>query len=475
MTLRRRVIFSTLLLLTVQGVAALLTLLAWARVGDAVEREQEIARVREAVIRLGEATREQYVHETHTYIEGSASHLDHHAEVAASVRERLDAARGLPLDTETRLAVEAIADAIRASQEHFSALIVPKARSGQLDRVTAVWLHAQTEDRAAVVAARVSDALSMLDQKQAAERAAVATATAEAWWGVLALVGIALCLGGAVGLNLLRSVTQPLAALQATTRDIAAGRQAWASESGDEEFESLGRAFNQMVERVRRAEEQRVQSERLAALGEMSAAVAHELMSPLNVILAVPEVRALPPVREEAEHARRIVEGLLGFSRPLSEAPQEVVLGELVATIVARQVILAEQREVSVQLMQEQPVTLRIAPGVVRQVLDNLLRNAVEASPPGGAVEVEVRGAVIEVRDRGPGIPAALRARLYQPFTTTKPGGTGLGLAVSARFVRALGGTLSHLDRPGGGTVARWEVARWEAEDKAILSPKGKE
>jgi signal transduction histidine kinase len=103
-------------------------------------------------------------------------------------------------------------------------------------------------------------------------------------------------------------------------------------------------------------------------------------------------------------------------------------------------------------------VRLVAPPTAVRQVLDNLVRNAIEASPAGGTVEVGLSPDRVEVRDRGAGVPAAVRARLYEPFVTGRRDGTGLGLAICQRVAVALGGALTHADRDGGGTVATWRL-----------------
>ena len=92
------------------------------------------------------------------------------------------------------------------------------------------------------------------------------------------------------------------------------------------------------------------------------------------------------------------------------------------------------------------------------QVLRNLVRNAQDVSPPEGielAAYPSSRGTVIEVRDRGDGIPDAMRNQLFTPFATTKARGTGLGLAISQRIVKDHHGQLELLPRPGGGTIAR--------------------
>src|SRR5690606_259243 len=108
---------------------------------------------------------------------------------------------------------------------------------------------------------------------------------------------------------------------------------------------------------------------------------------------------------------------------------------------------VAELRDV-VLTVEATPLRVTMPPSAARQILDNLLRNAIDA---GSDVDVVVDGHV-EVRDRGPGVPADVRGRLYEPFVTGRPDGTGLGLAVCQRIARALGGRIEHVDRDGGGT-----------------------
>jgi signal transduction histidine kinase len=107
------------------------------------------------------------------------------------------------------------------------------------------------------------------------------------------------------------------------------------------------------------------------------------------------------------------------------------------------------------------PQTVRLPETIVRQSLYNLVQNAVEASPPGGTVEVAATVIdsvfILTVSDRGPGIPAEIRERVFEPFFTTKSaavrtGGMGLGLSLVGRSVQALGGQVEIHDREGGGT-----------------------
>jgi signal transduction histidine kinase len=168
---------------------------------------------------------------------------------------------------------------------------------------------------------------------------------------------------------------------------------------------------------------------------------------------------AVAASRAEAEHARRVVQGLLGFARPGEEPAEIVNLGDAALASAARLAPAADVREIRIAVDAAPGVTTMASPSAVRQVLDNLVRNAVDASLPDGVVEILVRaGPVVAVRDRGVGIPAKVRARLYEPFVTGRAEGTGLGLAVCQRIARAHGGDLRHEDREDGGTVATWTV-----------------
>ncbi len=478
-TVRRRISSALSVLVGLQLVGASVGAWNLRRVEIACARQDALARELALVQQLAADARESYVHQAHTFIEGGAGHLDHLAAGTLAVDGRLAAVLALDLPHEADAA--AVQRALAASNRWFATEVVPRARAGTLDRATAVTLHTEAERHAATVEAALNALLRVLANETDAQVDAVASATAHARTAgvlfLLASVGAA----AAIAHRLSRAVLGPVTALHAAARTLAAGTQAHAPETGDAELADMGRAFNQMVAQVRAAEARRVEAERLAALGELSGAVAHELMSPLAAILADPEVQtpALAHLRGETEHARRVVEGLLGFARPGEAPATEVDLAAAVAEAVLRAVPVADAADVEVRVTESVARMVHASPSAVRQVLDNLVRNAIEASPRGGTVDVALltndgaeggrapppqrlppRAAcpVVEVRDRGPGIPAAVRARLYEPFATGRPGGTGLGLAVCQRIVRSQGGTLTHLDRPDGGTVARWEV-----------------
>lgn len=213
------------------------------------------------------------------------------------------------------------------------------------------------------------------------------------------------------------------------------------------------------------------QQERMAALGRLAAGLAHEVNTPVTGIASYAQLlRELTPaddpraslaekIEEQAFRVARIVTNLLELARPAGFERQMVDLA-----VVAREEWLSlrsEAKRVGVEFHCQVPDSLPIRANRVQLelVVHNLLRNALQATPPGGAVAVTVREeggkAILEVRDTGPGIPEELRAKVFEPFVTTRAGqgGTGLGLAITRDIVRAHGGTIQALPNEPQGTV----------------------
>lgn len=458
-SLRRHFTVSTGILLTLQVAGTGLAAATGYAVVRAWEQTVAVSAERQQMAELAEVVREQYVHEAHTFISQDASHLDHHDEVVAEVRARLAAvSRSAPSELAPEYA--AVALSIDALGHHFDRSVRPVALGGGLDRETAFRLHNETERLASVANANIRSALAALDYQQSQAQRAASEASRRGWQVALILCLAAVIWTVLVGRRLQSAVSGPVDTLvAATTRFGETGEAVFPVGEGDEEIQRLAQAIAAMTVRIRESEAERVRAERLAALGEMSAAVAHELLNPLTVILADP-LLATPAgqtVRIEADHARKVVQGLLGFARPGREAATVVALGEEAAAAVDRLLGFADSRGIKLTL---RPGTLeaRLPPSAPRHVLDNLIRNAIEASPDDAEVEVVVNEGEVVVMDRGVGVPASLQSRLYEPFATGRPDGVGLGLAVASRIVRAAGGTLRHTARPGGGTVAAWRV-----------------
>ena len=226
-----------------------------------------------------------------------------------------------------------------------------------------------------------------------------------------------------------------------------------------------GRIMNEQHQRL-------VESERLSMVGETASAVAHAMRNPLASIRACAELTLtddLDGAREsandiisEADRLERWARELLEFSRADDGATVGVDINALVADVLGSHE--ADLRRGSVTLRFDaapQRLTVRANPAPLSQVIGNLVMNAIEAMPDGGtltvvtALEPGSKGpVVVRVRDSGPGLSSAMKGRLFRPFATTKPNGTGLGLALSQRLVRRYGGTLSLDSEPGQGVTA---------------------
>jgi PAS domain S-box-containing protein len=230
-------------------------------------------------------------------------------------------------------------------------------------------------------------------------------------------------------------------------------------------YEDLRRSYADLE----RAQQQLVQRERLAALGELSAIVAHEVRNPLGVIFnSLGSLRRLlrpagdarvllEIVGEEAERLNRIVGDLLDFARPSTAELRPEPLGALVeeavgAALAARPAGVELARE-----LDERLPAVAVDARLARQAVLNVAVNAVQAMPRGGRLTVRTRrdgdAAVLEIEDTGVGMASEVQERIFEPFFTTKASGTGLGLAVVKRIVEEHGGAVAVRSAPGIGTV----------------------
>jgi signal transduction histidine kinase len=223
-----------------------------------------------------------------------------------------------------------------------------------------------------------------------------------------------------------------------------------------------------------------VARERLAALGEMSAVVAHEVRNPVGVIFnAVAMLRRVSPtdpkreellamVEEEAERLKRMIANLLDFAKPPNVTLTEVDVTKLLTNVAtsarlaggvegANPIERDHPRDEVVVVPPAKPVHVACDPELMRQALLNLVQNALQAEGRARAVELRARedreSVVIEVVDDGDGVAEQDRERIFLPFFTTRPTGVGLGLPVVSRVVEAHGGELAYRTTDGGGAT----------------------
>jgi two-component system sensor histidine kinase HydH len=221
---------------------------------------------------------------------------------------------------------------------------------------------------------------------------------------------------------------------------------------------------------VKRLQDEIRQKEKLAALGSLSAGVAHEIRNPLSSIKGLASYfgdkfepgssdrEAAEVMVREVERLNRVVSELLDFARPseLSRRQTDIV------DVLNHSVRLVQQDaglhhiEIRLSTADDLP-PLFLDPDRFSQCLLNLYLNAIEAMTNGGVLTVEAAiapggGLRITVTDTGPGIPEKYRSKIFDPYFTTKTTGTGLGLAIVYKIIEAHGGSISIESAPGGGT-----------------------
>lgn len=289
---------------------------------------------------------------------------------------------------------------------------------------------------------------------------------------------------------LTRFIVMPLDSLARAAERVASGARGFdVSQYGTRELTELGSSLRTMTEKLlhnedalrrkideveratrelRGAHEQLVRSERLASVGRLSAGLAHEIGNPIAALMGMADLLLeggmtedeqrdfLVRMRQETERIHSILRDLLQFARPAAAGSGPGAPGEVERAVLDTVALLGPQRS-----MRDVAVSSRVAPELPRvalgtqqlvQVLLNLVLNAADACGPGGQVVIRAEpsplGVSLAVEDDGPGVPAEIVDRLFEPFVTTKDvgKGTGLGLAVCRGLVEAAGGSIL-LDR----------------------------
>ena len=293
------------------------------------------------------------------------------------------------------------------------------------------------------------------------------------WLLVGALVVLVVVTAVLLARGLSRQMSEPLVTLTAAFGRVAEGDlDTRVAETGAPELRALATSFNTMTGRLAEAREGLARAEREAAWRDVARRLAHEIKNPLTPMRlslhrlqkradSVPEhdriaVRAsLAALLQEVEHLARLAEQFSQYARLPEPQHEPLDLAEVTRSAAA----LHEPGHVTLTVSCGRPAPVRGDRLLLSRAVHNLLLNACEASPEGGTVEVSVESggaeARVEVLDRGPGLPAELAERVFEPYVSTKNRGSGLGLSLVRDIAAQHGGHVELENREGGGARAR--------------------
>ncbi len=237
-----------------------------------------------------------------------------------------------------------------------------------------------------------------------------------------------------------------------------------------------------IMDELEQSREKATRSDQLSAVGQLAAGIAHELRNPLTAVklLVDDAVEQNTPLRgaelqvlqDEVEHMEQMTQMFLDFARPPKLIRQSFDLKQVVEQCLELVRRRCEMLHIAIDF-QAEPISVRGDFQQLRQVVLNLLLNAIDAQPEGGRIEVKLTedfdaGAChIEIADEGSGIPDEYLDRIFDPFVSTKETGMGLGLAISRRIVRSHGGEITTAKQASRGTIFRIELPLSEVPEGA--------
>jgi two-component system, NtrC family, sensor histidine kinase HydH len=223
-----------------------------------------------------------------------------------------------------------------------------------------------------------------------------------------------------------------------------------------------------IMDELEQSREKATRSDQLAAVGQLAAGIAHELRNPLTAVKLLVDgavEQNLPlqgtellVLQDEVVHMEQMTQSFLDFARPPRLTRDTVEIAQVAEQCV--ELVRRRCEMLGIDLVcRAEPIRVMGDPQQLRQVILNILLNAIDAQPGGGTIEISIAEDAqssmcrLEIADAGGGIPAEDRERIFDPFVSTKETGMGLGLAISRRIVRSHGGEIKTSNRPGRGAV----------------------
>ncbi|HEY0561840.1 MAG TPA: sensor histidine kinase [Methylophilus sp.] len=270
-----------------------------------------------------------------------------------------------------------------------------------------------------------------------------------------------------------QAIIQPLAQLTRFVRNFHTHAQQSATvrppQAGPPELQELSKAFEKMILDLTKSQDNLTRAAKLAVVGEMAAAMSHEVRTPLgimrssaDVLLREPQLSAdgrevLGFIISETERLNKLVSSLIDAARPRLPTMQPLDITQLVRHVVALLQNQAQTKQISVLFNETATVMLLADQDQMTQVLMNLLMNALQILPQQGKVFIQLthtaKAVVLTVEDNGPGIQTDNQAQIFEPFFTQRAGGVGLGLAVVRQIVQAHLGDIHYQTSQYGGAA----------------------
>jgi signal transduction histidine kinase len=271
---------------------------------------------------------------------------------------------------------------------------------------------------------------------------------------------LAIAVGFWLTYMLARRIVEPVQQLDRAAAEVA--RQNYAIEvpvKSEDELGRLAHTFNNMCASIRQAREDLIRQERISTIGRLSGSIVHDLRNPLAAIYGGAEMLVdgdLPPahvkrlagnIYRASRRIQELLQDLLNVSRGKSRAPEVCRLREVASASWDSLAAMAGAQNVTVEISIPAEMEAPMERSRMERAFVNLIANALEAMPEGGAVritaELEDGTAVVHVEDNGPGIPPEIRSQLFQPFVSAgKRNGLGLGLALARQTVLEHGGDM---------------------------------
>jgi signal transduction histidine kinase len=429
----------------------------------------------------------------------SAAERDQIAEEEQAFAQSLDRARAAARSERERRLIAAIDDGYRQYHDEMARLRAEVARREPPSDFQR--LLAETHPIRHVV--DPCQELRQVSKDQLEETARESEKVSRLAWLVLLLVGLVGPVGGLLlGYGIVRGLNRSLARLQLRVHDVARRLHAPLPSTGpaaaegdlidvasltvasdadlgevDRQLAHVVRRVEEVLERLRRQHWEMLRAEQLAAVGRLAAGVAHEVRNPLTGMKLLVEAALRPGshsklteedlrvIHGEIVRLEETVESFLSFARLPAPRRQVCDLRDVVGRPVELVRPRAQRQGVTVAVeAPPQPLPVEADAGQVHTVLVNLLFNALDALPRGGRVDVRLDApdgvCRLHVCDSGPGIAPEMAGKLFTPFASTKPTGTGLGLSLARRIVEEHGGRISGANRPEGGACFTIELPR---------------